>query len=208
LRWLAAAAAARASLPVLALLGAPAGPALHQLVARPRRFACVDVVLGRETPARALAGGLEEALRHAGDGGVLPALESRWPLDPLLAALARAAYAAADGGAWPTTEALLRAAGIGRGTFVRHAAAAGFRPPLRFVQLLRVLGAASAIRGGATAVAAAARFGYGSPDTLRQHFAAVAGLTPRDARHLDAAALVARARDHAAVHGVPRRRPP
>ena len=205
-RWLDAAALALPTLGVLALLGAPAGPALRSLVGHPHRFTCVDVVLARETSARALAGRLVEAMRSAQQGAAVRALASGWPLDPCLTMLADRAFAMAgaahmdrvDRGRWPTVGALLREAAVSRGTFVRHAARAGFRPPLRFLQVLRVLGVAGAVRAGETAAAAAVRFGYGSADTLRHHFARLTGLTPRDARHLAAAELVARMRqDHA-----------
>jgi AraC-like DNA-binding protein len=201
-RWLDETAAGWPTLGVLALLGAPAGAALHQLVGRPRRFACVDAVLARETTARALSDRLAEAAGVARHGALVRALAAGWPLDALLTALAQRAFAmtgaphadGGDGGPWPTLETLLRTAGVSRGTFVRHAARAGFSPPLRFLQVLRVLGVAAAVRGGDTAATAAARFGYGSRDTLRHHFAALTGLTPRDARHLPAQALVARMR--------------
>lgn len=192
------------ALRVLALLGSPASAALHLLVSHPRRFACVDVVLGREITTPLLVDRLAEATRTLGHAATVRALAAGWPLDALLLALARHAFALADGArhardgtappAWPTLDALLRGAGVSRGAFVRHATAAGFHPPLRFLQVLRVLGVAAAVRGGETAASAAARFGYGSADTLRHHFAGLTGLTPRDARHLDAADLVGRMR--------------
>ncbi|GLC23652.1 helix-turn-helix domain-containing protein [Roseisolibacter agri] len=194
-RWLDAVGGAWPALTVLALLGSPAGAALHQLVGHPRRFACADVVLGREITAPALGDRLAEATRALGQAATVRALATGWPLDALLLGLARHAFAmTGDGPSWPTLDALLRTAGVSRGTFVRHAAAAGFRPPLRFLQLLRVLGVAAAVRGGETAASAAARFGYGSADTLRRHFAGLTGLTPRDARHVDADDLIARMR--------------
>ena len=192
------------TLQVLALLGSPASAALHQLVSHPRRFACVDVVLGREITTPLLVDRLAEATRTLGHAATVRALAAGWPLDALLLALARHAFALVDGAAhardgttppdWPTLDALLRGAGVSRRAFVRHATAAGFHPPLRFLQVLRVLGVAAAVRGGETAASAAARFGYGSADTLRHHFAGLTGLTPRDARHLNAADLVTRMR--------------
>ena len=202
-RWLDAIGGAWPALTVLALLGSPAGAALHLLVGHPRRFTCADVVLGREITAPALGDRLAEATRSLGHAAAVRALATGWPLDALLVGLARQAFALADdaphardAGAptWPTLDALLRTAGVSRGTFVRHAAAAGFRPPLRFLQVLRVLGVAAAVRGGETAASAAARFGYGSADTLRRHFAGLTGLTPRDARHVDGDDLIARMR--------------
>jgi transcriptional regulator GlxA family with amidase domain len=50
------------------------------------------------------------------------------------------------------------------------------------------------VHAGETAAAAAVRFGYGSADTLRHHFARLTGLTPRDARHVAPDELVARMR--------------
>lgn len=206
--WLDAAAGAWPALTVLALLGSPADAALHLLVGHPRRFHCADVVLAREITTRALGDRLAEAARTMRHGATVHALATGWPLDAPLRSLARHAFALADdavhasdgaAAAWPTLNALLRAAGMSRGTFVRHATAAGFRPPLRFLQVLRVLGVAAAVRGGETAAAAATRFGYGSADTLRHHFASLTGLTPRDARHIDAAELVARMRGNGAA---------
>jgi AraC-like DNA-binding protein len=203
MRWLDAAAAALPALRVLALLGAPAGAALQLLVGHPHRFSCVDVVLARESSARALGERLVGAARGAQQAAAVRALASGWPLDPCLAMLADRAFAMAGaargdrvGGAagWPTVDALLREAAVSRGTFVRHAARAGFRPPLRFLQVLRVLGVAGAVHAGETAAAAAVRFGYGSADTLRHHFARLTGLTPRDARHVAPDELVARMR--------------
>lgn len=220
--WLDAVAGAWPALTVLALLGSPADAALHLLVGHPRRFHCADVVLAREITTRALGDRFAEAARTMRHGATVRALATGWPLDAPLLSLARHAFALADdaahaspashasqashashatngAAAWPTLDALLRAAGMSRGTFVRHATAAGFRPPLRFLQVLRVLGVAAAVRGGETAASAATRFGYGSADTLRHHFASLTGLTPRDARHIDAAELVARMRGNGAA---------
>jgi AraC-like DNA-binding protein len=203
MRWLDALGDAAPALRVLALLGTPADAAVHRLVSRPHRFACVDVALGHELTRRQLAERLDEARQAARHGAVVRALTAGWPLDALLQALAGQAYALADGApgrgdgpavTWPSLTTLLQASGVARRTFVRHAARAGFRPPLRFLQVVRVAGAAAAIRGGETTAAAAARFGYGSTDTLRRHFGALTGLTPRDARHLDGRELVARMR--------------
>jgi AraC-like DNA-binding protein len=195
MRWLDALGDGAPPPRVLALLGAPADAAVHRLVSRPHRFACVGVALGHELTRRQLAERLEEARATARHGALAGALTAGWPLDALLQALARDAFALGDGARrWPSLTALLRASGVARRTFVRHAARAGFRPPLRFLQVVRVAGAAAAIRGGETTAAAAVRFGYGSTDTLRRHFAALTGLTPRDARHLDATELIARMR--------------
>lgn len=221
-RWLDALVDGAPGLGVLALLPTPAGGALHLLVGHPHRFTCVDVVLGREATARTLAERLQEAHRTARHAAVARALAAGWPLDPLLLAVARRAFELAepghahgdggrtDGGrtdgaraegaraearlAWPTLQRLLDDVGVTRRTFVRHATRAGFHPPLRFLQVIRVLGAAAALHRGDTATSAASRFGYGSTGTLRRHFATIVGLTPRDARHLAPADLVGRIR--------------
>ncbi|MGZ8411559.1 MAG: helix-turn-helix domain-containing protein [Gemmatirosa sp.] len=203
MRWLDTLVDLAPELRVLALLGAPADSAVHQLVSRAHRFACVDVALGHELTRRQLAERLDEARQGARQAVVSRALTAGWPLDALLQSLAQHAYAMADGAPWPSLTTLLQASGVARRTFVRHAARAGFRPPLRFLQVVRVAGVAAAIRRGETTAAAAARFGYGSTDTLRRHFAAVTGLTPRDARHLEPAALIVRMRD-GARHAGPR----
>jgi AraC-like DNA-binding protein len=203
MRWLDALGDLAPALRVLALLGAPADAAVHQLVSHPHRFVCVDVAMGHELTRRQLAERLDEARHAARQSAVSRALTAGWPLDPLLQELARRSYTLADAAhargdghsvAWPSLTTLLRTSGVARRTFVRHAARAGFHPPLRFLQVVRVAGVAAAIRRGETTAAAAARFGYGSTDTLRRHFAALTGLTPRDARHLDTTELVARAR--------------
>ena len=202
-RWLDALVTDEPSLGVLALLGAPADAALHLLVGHPHRFACVDVVLAREVTPRALAPRLAEAGRSVRHAAVARALATRWPLDALLLALARQSLDQVEGshragggdGGWPTLDALLRSAGVARRTFVRHATRAGFHPPMRFLQVVRVLGVAAAVHRGESTAAAALRFGYGSPDTMRRHFSTLAGLSPRDARHLDVRDLIDRMRD-------------
>lgn len=196
--------AAEDEVAVFALLHPPASAALGALVRAPRRWACLDAALITELSVRALAGRLGAALARAQERGTCRTFADTWHLDPVLTALARetltlvtptAAMAGVPEGGqatWPTLQRVLASAGVARRTFLRHARDAGFRPPLRFLHTLRVLVVVEAMRRGETAGAAAKRFGYGSPETMRRHFDTVAGLTPREARRLSAPELLRR----------------
>ena len=94
-----------------------------------------------------------------------------------------------------TVSALLHDAGVGRRTFACQARRAGFVPPLRFLQVTRVLAATLVVQHGSTAEAAAEYLGYSSADTMRRHFLAVYGAPPRAARALGAEGVAARIRD-------------
>jgi AraC-like DNA-binding protein len=181
---------------VVAVLESPASPVLHALLQPERRFHCADIVLAAESTPLSLATALVEVSAHRGEQDVTAVLRSVWCDDAVLMAIARTAIrltrrSLSDAPAtqamatWPTESQLLRIARVGRGTFVRHAHKAGFRPALRFLQVCRVLSVAHGLHlfRGSIEVSAR-RFGYPSTATLRRHFRTLTGMPPHEARHL------------------------
>lgn len=180
---------------VVAVLETPASPVLHALLQPERRFRCADIVLAAESTPLSLAGALIGVSAHHGEQDVAAVLRSVWGDDAVLMAIARTAIrltrrSLTDAPAqqvmatWPTESQLLRIARVGRGTFVRHAHKAGFRPALRFLQVCRVLSVAHGLLVSRRSIEASARsFGYPSTATLRRHFRTLTGMPPHEARH-------------------------
>lgn len=165
---------------VLAWLEAPVTPRLDLLLAASRTLPLAGVVVAGEEGAERLAERIRSALARDGRQALLGILVASWRLDPVLERVAACELS----GARPhtTLAGLLREAGVGRKRFVRVAGSRGMVPPLRFLQGLRVMEAAELLHQGCTTRRAAERLGYGSLDTLRGHFRALAGITPRAAR--------------------------
>ena len=165
---------------VLAVLEAPATPTLDLLLGGTRSLPLAGVVIAGEEGTERLAERMRTALRRGSRRELLQILVDAWRLDPLLERVAGCELA----GERPhtTLEGLLREAGVGRKRFVRVARSHGMSPPLRFLQGLRVMEAADLLHQGCTTRRAAERLGYGSLDTLRNHFRTLAGITPGGAR--------------------------
>ena len=186
------------------------------------RFACADIVLVAESTPASLAVVFADVLHRTDAEVVTQLLSSAWTIDPLLASVARHALRMNDTspgsaevrrrthhGNWPTEAQLLAATGIPRGTFVRHAEQAGFRPALRFLHAVRVLGVATVLRADhVTIERAAARYGYSSTGTLRRHFRELTGLSPGSARMLLPHELVRQMRSTAPVWFTRQGQPP
>jgi AraC-like DNA-binding protein len=164
---------------VLALLSPPLAPVLDTLLSAPRDLRLSGVVIFGEEPLERLAERIGAALGRGDRHVLLDLLTSEWQLDPLLTEVAECELM----GERPhtTVEGLLRQAGVGRKEFVRVARSRGLSP-LRFLQGMRVMEAAQLLRQGCTTRRTAERLDYGSLDTLRGHFRALAGITPRASR--------------------------
>ena len=160
------------SFSVLALLEPPATPKLDVLLPGSRTFPLAGVVVAGEEGQEALAERMRVALCGAGRKALQHLLMSSWRLDPVLERVVEVELSAER--PHTTLEGLLREAKVGRKRFVRVARRRGVRPPLRFLQGLRVLEAAELLQQGCTARAAAEQLGYGSLDTLRTHFRTLA----------------------------------
>lgn len=178
---------------VIAMLELPASPVLHALLQPQRRFHCGEIALLPECTPVALSQTFIAAARDADQRDMTAALASVWTVDPVLIHAARTALQMVRGSArlgpetslWPSEAQLLQAARISRGTFVRHAHKAGFRPALRFLQAFRVLAVARSLHASRSTIdQIAARYGYASSATLRRHFRALTGLSPQQGRHL------------------------
>lgn len=177
---------------VIALLDVPASPVLHILSQSDRQFVCADIALVAESTPATLAKSILDAASFADQHGVAKVLSTVWTDDPVLLTIARAALHMNRGGdesrltrvhVWPNESQLLPIARISRGAFVRHAHRAGFRPALRFLHVVRVLAVSQALHTGrGTIDRIAGRFGYSSTGTLRRHFRALTGFSPREAR--------------------------
>jgi hypothetical protein len=154
--WLDALACSGSTPFVIALLDAPASPALHALLRPQRRFRCGDVALLAECTPLRLAQTFIAAAAHVRQRNAVGVFESVWSLDPILTMAAQTALQLAHGpgrhpadtATWPSEAQLLQVARIGRGTFVRHAHKAGFRPALRFLQVFRLLSVAQSLYTG------------------------------------------------------------
>jgi AraC-like DNA-binding protein len=94
-----------------------------------------------------------------------------------------------------TLGSLLRETGVGRKTFAREAEHGGFVPPLRFLQVVRVLGATLVLHHGHTTEQTAEYLGYASGETMRHHFLSLFGATPRVARMVTASEVAERIRE-------------
>ncbi len=211
--WLNTVAGTARALQVIAVLDSPASPALHALAPHSLRFVCADIVLAAESTSASLADVFADVLHRTDAEVVTQLLSLAWTIDPLLASVARHALTMNDAslgvpdvrrrtyhGNWPTEAQLLAATGIPRGTFVRHAERAGFRPALRFLHVVRVLGVATVLRADRVTIEhAAARYGYSSTGTLRRHFRELTGLSPGSARMLLPHELVQQMRSSAPV---------
>jgi AraC-like DNA-binding protein len=181
--WLGVAARLQPRLTVFPLLATPASKVLTTLLQEPVPFRCAGVALVAEHTARELGRRLAGACELNRRRGLALDVAERWALDPLLAQLARRALSAPCPRV--TLQSLLADAGVPRRAFVNRARAAGFDPPLRFFQSLRVVRVLARMQDGRTEREVALELGYGSTDTLRRQVRQLLRLTPSRARTLD-----------------------
>ncbi len=187
--WLDRAYDTRPAFTVFALLAPPASDTLHGLMRTPHRFVLSGMAVAGDDAPSALLQRLAEARNFGGRQDALRAICEGWRLDPVLRQLAQ--WALLHPRAATTMQGLLDATGIGRKAFVRHARAAGFDPPLRFLHALRVLEFTLLARDGCTITQAARQLGYGSTGTLRRHLRQLTGMAPGAARALGIPELTA-----------------
>lgn len=197
-RWLRETTATLPSVAAFALLASPASRALSAILRAPR-LAVAGVAIGTEERAATLASRLSAA-RGSSELRALPALvAATWKLDGSLPDILDAF--AQDPRGHPTVHSLLRDTGVSRKTFVREVEQAGFNPPLRFLQVVRVLGATMVLQRGHTTAQTAEHIGYSSGETMRQHFLALFGAPPRVARAAGAASVAEQIRERVLIAG-------
>jgi len=190
LRWLdRACVACPAGATVFGLLEAPASSTIDELVRARHRFTLSGMAIASEIGVTALADSFLAAVRHGADARIVSLLRSAWHLDPTLTGLVDHELAAEH--THTTLGGLLRDAGVDRKRFVRAARRAGFDPPLRFFQALRLVEAATLLKESLTLEQIAHRLSYGGSRTLARHFRKRTGLTSHEARgeSLEALAL-------------------
>lgn len=190
LSWLDEAADRPVAPPVFALLEAPAAPILDSLARTPRRFRISGVAIASEDGPVVLAERLREALAFGARTGLADVVAREWRLDDPLSGLAELELL--GGRPHTTLGGLLREARVSRKLFVSRARRAGFDPPARFFQSLRVLRAATLLGESLTLTQVRLALGYGSPATFRLHFHRLLGVSPDHSRVFSPEELVRR----------------
>lgn len=182
LRWLDLVAFQSSAIAVFALLAPPLSPVAHAVIRAPRGFHLAGMAATTEVDARWLAAAFRDLERVRVGRALLDGLTDVLGGDPVLVRLAERELVSARH--HRTLEGLLHDCGVSRRRFVRHAHAAGFDPPLRFLHLLRVVKGTSLLQEGRTVREVMERLGYGSEATFRHHFREVMGRTPSEAARL------------------------
>lgn len=190
LSWLDEAAQAPASPTVFALLETHASATLDALARTRHRFRISGVAIASEDGAGAVADRLSKATTFGSRTWVADLVLRDWRLDPSLADLVRVQLLAEP--PHTTLGGLLHEVGLGRKRFVSLARRAGFEPPARLFQSLRVLRAGALLGASMTLTQVRDALGYGSPATLRRHFRDLVGVSPDHARVFSAQEMVLR----------------
>lgn len=175
---------------VFALLEGPAAPVLDSLARARHRFRISGVAIASEDGVGVLADRLEKALAFGARTTLADLVLREWRLEGPLAELA--GLELLDARPHTTLGGLLHEADMSRKRFVPLARRAGFNPPVRFFQSLRVLRAATLLGESMTLADVRDALGYGSPATFRRHFRQLVGVSPDHSRVFSAEELVRR----------------
>jgi AraC-like DNA-binding protein len=188
--WLDQAAGKPGAPTVFALLEAPVAPVLDSLARARHRFRISGVAVAAEDGAGVVAERLERALAFGARTALSDLVHREWRLEGPLAELA--GLELLDARPHTTLGGLLHDADMSRKRFVPLARRAGFDPPVRFFQSLRVLRAVTLLGESMTLAEVRDALGYGSPATLRRHFRQLVGVSPDHCRVFSAEELVRR----------------